>query len=79
MRTRTLLTMLLFLQFNALIFGTLAVIVLTVPALNAHAAALLPAAAAFSLLAAPLAWIFAPRLRARYWRRRGERPKALAA
>lgn len=78
MRLRTLMSILLFMPFNAIIFGLLASVILMIPALNAQAMWLLPAAVAVSLVAAPLAWLAAPRLRARYWLDKGEQPKALA-
>lgn len=52
------------LMVNAVLFGAGAVTVLSVPALDAHAAILLPAVVAASLLATPVvAWRLAPRLR----------------
>jgi hypothetical protein len=45
--------------------------VLTIPALSDHANVLVPAVVVASLiLAAPVSWMIAPRLRARYRRRR---------
>lgn len=56
--------------FNAVIFGTGAVLVLSVPELRAQAALWLPVVVVVAFLAAPiLAWFMAPRMRARYWRR----------
>jgi hypothetical protein len=47
--------------------------VLNVPSLAAHLWIGIPVVVALSLLlAAPIAWFIAPRLRARYWRRREE-------
>jgi hypothetical protein len=46
---------------------------LTVPALNADAGFWIAVVVATSIiLAAPIAWLIAPRLRARYWRQRAE-------
>ena len=56
---------------NAVLFGAGLIAVLLVPALNANAGFWIAMVVAFSLLvAAPVAWLIAPRLRARYWRRR---------
>lgn len=57
------------LMINAIIFGIGAVTVLSVPALSAHAAYLLPAVVICAFVITPLiAWMIAPRLRLRYWR-----------
>jgi hypothetical protein len=51
---------------NAVLFGAGAVVVLSIPALAAHAAVLLPAVVVVSLLAAPpIARAIAPRMRLR--------------
>ena len=55
---------------NAVLFGIGIVTVLNVPSLAAHLWIGIPVVVALSLLlAAPIAWFIAPRLRARYWRR----------
>jgi hypothetical protein len=73
-RTRVAIAALIYSMTNAVLFGAGIVPVLAVPALSAHAAILIPAVVVASLvLAAPLAWLLAPRLRARYWRRRDGR------
>ena len=47
------------------------------PSLNAHAAFWIPVVVVASfILAAPVAWLVAPRLQARYDRRRAERERA---
>jgi len=62
---------LIYTMTNAVIFGAGLVTVLTLPALRADEAILIPAVVVASLiLAGPAAWVIAPRLRARYWRRR---------
>ena len=62
---------LIFTMTNAVLFGAGLIAVLLVPALNANAGFWIAMVVAFSLLvAAPVAWLIAPRLRARYWRRR---------
>lgn len=66
MQTRTWITGAVALMVNAVLFGVGAVTVLSVPALNDHAAILLPVVIVASLLAAPpIAWTLAPRLRLR--------------
>lgn len=73
-RTRVAIAALIYSMTNAVLFGAGIVPVLAVPALSNHAAILIPAVVVASLvLAAPLAWLLAPRLRARYWRRRDGR------
>lgn len=68
---RTQLAALIFTMTNAVVFGAGIITVLTVPALSAHAFFWIPAVVAASVLvAAPLSWFLAPRLRARYWRHR---------
>jgi hypothetical protein len=71
MSTKVAIAALIYSMVNAVLFGTGLIIVLTVPALSAHAIALVPAVVVVSLvLAIPVSWIVAPRLRARYWRQR---------
>ncbi len=54
---------------NAVLFGTGAVVVLSVPALAAYAHILLPAVIVLSFVLSPfLAWTIAPMMRARYLR-----------
>ncbi|MCC6918601.1 MAG: hypothetical protein IT548_05320 [Alphaproteobacteria bacterium] len=77
MSTRSYISGLLGLMVNALIFGTGVVVILAVPALNAHAAILIPALVLLAFVATPIvSWYIAPRVRARYWRARGMRPRA---
>ena len=55
---------------NAVIFGAAIITVLNVPALSANAYIWIPVVVVASLvLAAPFAWLIAPRLQARYDRR----------
>jgi len=68
--TRTRIAILIYSMINAVLFGIGIVIVLNVPALAAHSGLGIAAVVVLSLLfAAPIAWIIAPRLRARYARR----------
>ena len=70
-KIRTQLAALIFTMINAVLFGAGLITVLTVPTLSAQASILIPAVVVASfVLAAPIAWLIAPRLRARYWRRR---------
>jgi uncharacterized Tic20 family protein len=56
---------------NAVVFGVGAITVLTVPPFAEQAKFLLPLCVVMSLIITPLiAWLIAPRLRNRYWRRR---------
>ncbi|ABD86783.1 hypothetical protein [Rhodopseudomonas palustris] len=72
--TRFRVAALIFTMTNAVIFGAGLVTVLLVPALSARAMELIPAVVVASfVLAAPLAWGLAPRLRARFERRRSMR------
>ena len=60
---------LVFLMVNAVVFGVGLVSVLTVPSLARFATDLIPIVVVASfVVSAPLAWMIAPRLRARYWR-----------
>lgn len=71
MSTRFAIAALIYTMVNAVLFGAGLIAVLTVPALSARAIALIPTVVVVSLVVAlPVSWILAPRLRARYWRRR---------
>ncbi|MFT0879449.1 hypothetical protein VRZ08_22985 [Rhodopseudomonas sp. G2_2311] len=63
---------LVYMMTNAVLFGIGMVSIMTVPALARNAMDWVPMAVIASfILAAPIAWWIAPRLRARYWRHRG--------
>lgn len=66
MRTRTFMTGMLALPVNAVLFGSFATLVLSIPALRPYMEYVLPAVivAAFALTV-PVAWVLAPRLRLR--------------
>jgi hypothetical protein len=71
MLTRVAIAALIYSMVNAVLFGAGLITVMTVPALSAHATTLVPTVVVASLvLAIPLSWALAPRLRARYWRQR---------
>ncbi len=73
--TRLEIAALVYLMANAVLFGAGLIAVLTVPALNTHAGIAISTVVVVSLvLAAPIAWFVAPRLRAR---RGQQRPAAL--
>jgi hypothetical protein len=56
---------------NAVLFGIGAVTVLSIPSLQEQWKFLIPIVVVASfVLAAPISWFIAPRLRARYWRDR---------
>ena len=59
------------LMVNAVLFGAGLITVLMIPALSANAFIALPVMIALSfIVAVPISWAIAPRLRARYWRGR---------
>ena len=69
MKTRLWIAALLFPMVNAVLFGAAAIAMLSIPALKEMASTLfLYIVPASFILAAPISWIMAPRLRARYWR-----------
>lgn len=71
MRTRLWIAAIMFPVVNAVLFGIGTVTLLSVPALAEHVNALfwMVVAASF-LIAVPVSWFLAPRLRVRYWRKR---------
>ena len=70
MRTRLAIAALVFLMPQGVLFGIGTIVVLATP-LAADAMTLLPWVVAVSaLVAAPLSWVIAPRMRARNWRER---------
>ena len=71
MSTRLMIAALIYMMVNAVLFGCAVTIVLAIPVLAAQANTLVPAVVVTSLiLALPVSWFLAPRLRARYWRDR---------
>lgn len=77
MKTRLFMAGMLYPMVNAVIFGTGAAAVLSIPALKPILEYAMPAvvAAAF-IIAAPIAYMLAPMLRLRYWD--GRRDEALS-
>jgi hypothetical protein len=72
--TRFRVAALIFTMTNAVIFGAGLVTVLLIPSLAAAAMEWIPVVVIASfILAAPIAWMLAPRLRARHERRRSMR------
>jgi hypothetical protein len=73
MSSRLTIAVLIYSMIQGVLFGIGVVLVLATP-LQQQAMILLPAVVIGSaILALPFSWWIAPRLRARYWRRRGER------
>jgi hypothetical protein len=69
--TRVQIAALIYSMSNAVLFGAGLLLVLTLPVLNAKAGYWISVVVGASLIvAAPIAWWMAPRLRARYWRQR---------
>ena len=76
MSNRQRITLLIYSMTNAVIFGAGVIAVLSLPSLNADAAFWIPVVVVASfILAAPVAWLVAPRLQARYDRRVAERER----
>ncbi|MCK9915309.1 hypothetical protein MXD81_39735 [Microbacteriaceae bacterium K1510] len=70
-KMRVQLAALIYIMTSAVLFGAGLITALTVPALSAQAMYAIPVVVVLSVvLAAPIAWLLAPRLRARYWRDR---------
>jgi hypothetical protein len=68
-RTRVQIAILIYSMANGVLFGAGLIFVLTLPVLSADAGFWISVVVGVSLiLAAPIAWWIAPRLRARYWR-----------
>lgn len=73
MSTRAHIAVLISLMVNAVLFGIGAITVLSIDALNAHAAILLPVVVVLSFALAPfISWRLAPRLRLRHRRNDGQ-------
>lgn len=71
MRTRLWIAAMIFPVVNAVLFGLGTIPLLSIAALAEQASTLFPYVVAGSLLlAVPIAWLIAPRLRLRYWRER---------
>jgi hypothetical protein len=69
--TRALIAVLIYSMTNGVLFGAGLILVLTLPVLSADTGFWISVVVGVSfILAAPIAWWIAPRLRARYWRGR---------
>lgn len=76
MKTRTWIAILVYPMVNAVLFGIGIIAVLSIPVLTQSDVSLIPAVVVISfVLALPIAWFLAPRLRLRFWRDR-EPPRA---
>jgi hypothetical protein len=70
-KTRAAIAALIYPMTNAVIFGTGLIMVLTLPTLRGEEAISIPTVVVVSvILAAPAAWVIAPRLHVRHWRLR---------
>ena len=66
--TRAQIALLIYSMVSSVLFGAGVILVLTLPNLNANAGFWISVVIGTSfILAAPIAWWIAPRLRARYW------------
>jgi hypothetical protein len=69
--TRAQIAALIYLVINGVLFGAGVILILTLPALNANSGLWISVVVCASfILALPIAWWMAARLRARYWRPR---------
>jgi len=69
MKTRLWIAAMVYPMVNAVLFGAAVIVMLSIPALNEMASSLFLVIVPSSfILAVPLAWVLAPRLRLRYWR-----------
>jgi len=74
MSTQLRLSLLLYGMVNAVLFGAGTITILSFPSLQEQWKLLIPLVVVASfVLAAPIAWLLAPRLRARSWRDPGKR------
>ena len=68
MKTRLWIAAMIYPMVNAVLFGIGAIALLSIPALPESLIWVVVAAGL--IIAAPISWLMAPRLRARYWRHR---------
>lgn len=74
MSVRFWIAVLVFMMVNAVVFGIGVVTVVSIPELYEKARTLMPIVIVASfIISAPVSWLIAPRLRARFWRRRAAR------
>jgi hypothetical protein len=77
MSTRLRLAILIYGMIQGVVFGIGTVLVLGVPSFSEQAMTLMPTVVILStLLAAPIAWFMAPRLRLRFWQQREQQQQA---
>ena len=78
-RTRAGIAALIYSMASGVLFGAGLILVLTLPVLNANAGFWISVVVGASfILAAPIAWWMAPRLRARYWWQRVTAPATMS-
>jgi hypothetical protein len=71
MSVRLIIAILVYMMVQAIMFGIGVILVLATP-LNDVAMQLMPCVVAItSVMSLPIAWLIAPRLRARFWREKG--------
>ncbi|PGH54362.1 hypothetical protein CRT60_31700 [Azospirillum palustre] len=71
MSTRLRLAILIYGMIQGVVFGIGTVLVLGIPSFSEQAMTLMPTVVILSvILAAPIAWFMAPRLRLRFWQQR---------
>ena len=79
-KTRVGIAALIYTMTNAVLFGAGLITVLLLPGFSSQLMIWIPVVVVASIiLAAPVAWLIAPRLRARYWRERATRHPLLSA
>ncbi|CBS85969.1 conserved protein of unknown function [Azospirillum lipoferum 4B] len=77
MSTRLRLAILIYGMIQGVVFGIGTVLVLAVPSFSEQAMTLMPTVVIVSIvLAAPIAWFMAPRMRLRFWQHREKRQQA---
>ncbi len=78
-KTRVGIAALIYTMTNAVLFGAGIITVLLLPRFSSELMIWIPVVVVVSIiLAAPVAWLIAPRLRARYWRERAARRPLLS-
>ena len=77
--TRAGIAVLIYSMASSVLFGAGLIVVLSLPALSADIGFWISVIVGASfILAAPIAWLMAPRLRARYWRQRVTAPAMMS-
>ncbi|SKA14201.1 hypothetical protein [Consotaella salsifontis] len=70
MKTRLIIAVIIYGVIQAVVFGAMTILVLSFPSIKESWTWLMPSVTIVSFLVAiPIAWMIAPRMQARYWRR----------